>query len=90
MAKIKTCVITCSSDGELDVRKLLVWGQIGRINSLPENRHEANRRILGCQKEYRCEICDAEIHKIVIERTKITKLQLVAYGDIQKSGEVIK
>lgn len=72
MAKIKAYVISCSSDGDVDVRRLFVWGD-GDARSLPMRRAEAERRIIICRKNMQCHVCDAEIHEICIKRTLSTK-----------------
>lgn len=74
-AKIHCYVISCSSDSMLDTRKLFIWGEMGMARWLPETMAEAKKRILQCQKESKCESCDAEIHRVVIERTEKTKRQ---------------
>lgn len=73
MAQIKCFAISCSSDAEVDARKLYVWGAIKFARWLPESVGEAKKRIKRCQQEHKCVPCDAEIHKIVIERTEKTK-----------------
>lgn len=78
MAKIKCYAISCSSDAEIDTRKLYVWGGMKYAQWLPEGVGEAKKRISQCRKENKCEICDAEIHEIIIERTQKTKKQIVA------------
>jgi hypothetical protein len=76
MSKIKCFAISCSSDAEIDVRKLYVWGGIRSARWLPETRSEAKKRIEVCRKEHGCEVCDAQIHAVTIARTKKTKRQL--------------
>ena len=76
MPIIKIYVISCSCDVELDVRKLYVWGGLKSARFLPDNRAEAKRRVKKCQVENKCQICDAEIHEIRLERTKKTLKQL--------------
>lgn len=73
MAKIKCYVISCSSDADLDARKLYVWGGIKHAQWLPETIGEAKKRIVQCKKDNRCYFCDAEIHEIIINRTKETQ-----------------
>ena len=85
MAKIKAYVISCSSDGEMDSRKLFVWGEMGAARWLPETESEANKRILICQKETKCKICDAEVHEIELKRTTETKMILFARQKIEKT-----
>jgi len=75
MAKIKCFVISCSSDAELDARKLYVWGGYKHIRWLPETAGEAKKQIIECKKEYKCEICDAQIHPLELERTRLTNKQ---------------
>ena len=72
MAKIKAYVISCSSDGDVDVDQLFIWGEIGQYRSLSETRHDAKKRMLICRKQMKCNVCDAEIHEIEIERTART------------------
>jgi len=76
MAKIKFYVISCSAMGDMDVRKLYVWGEWHHNTWLPKTEHEARKRIKLCRKKYCCEACDAEVHKVVVERTKKTSKQL--------------
>ena len=76
MAKLSTFVISCSADGRVDTRKLFIWGQIGNLNWLPETQSEAKKRIIMCQKQNNCSVCDCEIHQVMLERTKKTYLQL--------------
>ena len=71
----KRFAISCSSDAELDARRLFVWGGIRHTRWLPESLVEARRRILECRKEYKCERCDAEVHGISIDRTRTTNKQ---------------
>ncbi len=72
IALIKRCVISCSSDAWIDARGLYVWGSTKHVRFLPNDVREAKKRIAECQAEYQCVFCDAEIHKIVIKRTKET------------------
>lgn len=72
MPKIICYAISCSAEGMMDVRKLYVWGEWGNSKSLPLTRSEANKRIKACQKRHKCLFCDAEVHKITVERTKKT------------------
>ena len=72
MAKIKFYVISCSAMGDIDVRKLYVWGEWHHKTWLPLTEHEARKRIKLCRKKHSCETCDAEVHKVVIERKKKT------------------
>ena len=72
---IKRFAISCSSDADLDARRLFVWGAIRRTRWLPESRMEARRRILECQQQYQCERCDAEVHCVSIDRRKATNKQ---------------
>jgi len=72
ISKIITYVVSCSSELELDARRLYVWGGIKAARYNPENRREMERRIEICQAENKCQICDAEIHKITLKRTKKT------------------
>ena len=76
MPKIKCYAISCSADVEVDIRKLYVWGG-GGISAkwLPETKGEIKKRLNQCRRELKCDACDAEIHEIVIERTKKTKKQ---------------
>ena len=76
MAKIKCYAISCSSDSEADVRQLYVWGAIGSVTWLPSNLQEARKRIKKCQRKEKCDRCDFQIHRIEINRTKLTKRQL--------------
>jgi len=62
MAKINCYVITCSSDNEMDIRSLYVWGEWGSARWLPTTKTA-------------CEFCDAQIHKIYIERNRNTYMQ---------------
>jgi len=75
MSKIKTYVISCSSDVELDARGLYVWGGIKKARFLPESIKDAKRRVLKCRIETGCQSCDAEIHEVILERTKKTLKQ---------------
>jgi hypothetical protein len=75
MSLIKTYAISCSSDVELDVRKLYVWGGLKSARFLPDSLAEAKRRVKKCQAENKCQNCDAEIHEIKLERTKKTLKQ---------------
>ena len=76
MARIKCFAISCSSDADLDARRLYVWGELKHAHWLPETKMEAKRRIKQCKKENKCSLCDAEIHEIEIQRNKDTKLKL--------------
>ena len=75
MAKIKCYVISCSSDAELDARRLFVWGGYERVRWCAETKKEAEKQILACQKEYKCLNCDPEIHLLELERTAETNKQ---------------
>ena len=77
MAKIKCYVISCSSDVNLDTRKLYISGGTGHAHWLPETVGEAKKRILQCKKINPCNFCDAEIHEVIINRTKETTRQLL-------------
>ncbi|MFX1537685.1 MAG: hypothetical protein ACFFDI_26105 [Promethearchaeota archaeon] len=79
MAKISAYLISCSSDAGLDTRKLYIWGQIGKISWLPESYAEAKKRVMMCQEQNKCAVCDYEIHKVTRDRTKRTYLQLSRY-----------
>ncbi len=75
MSKIKVYAVSCSADVELDARKLYVWGDTKSARFLPDSRREANYRIKKCQVENQCRTCDAEVHEIVLRRTKKTLKQ---------------
>jgi len=75
MAKINAIIISCSSDAELDARRLFLWGAGKYAKWLPDSIHEAKKRIIQCRIEHKCACCDAEIHKVEIERTKLTNKQ---------------
>lgn len=75
MAKVICYPITCSSDAETDIRRLYVWGEWESAKWLPTSREEAKRRIAMCKEKNKCQHCDAQIHKVVIERTKKTLMQ---------------
>lgn len=75
MSKIKCFADSCSSDGEVDVIKLYVWGSMRSARWLSEIRHETKKRIAACWKEYDCDVCDAQIHALAITRTRKTKRQ---------------
>lgn len=75
MPKVKCHAISCSSDVEMDTRKLYVWGEWKTVRWLPETVGEAKKRIKKCQEENQCDVCDFEIHEIIIERTEKTKKQ---------------
>jgi len=78
MAKIKCYMVSCSSDAEMDARKLYVWGGYERIRWCAETRRETQKQVLACQREYECVNCDAEIHMIELERTVETNKQKLA------------
>jgi len=82
MAKINCYVITCSSDNEMDIRSLYVWGEWGSARWLPTTKKEAQRRVEECRKKTACEFCDAQIHKIYIERNRNTYMQEMLNKDI--------
>ena len=82
MAKIKAYVISCSGDAiDLDIRNLFVWGGYGYATWLPKIKVEIMKRLEMCRRENKCAFCDAEIHKIIIERTKLT------FKNIESQGE---
>jgi len=72
MPKIVCYAISCSAMSDIDIRKLYVWGEWHHKTWLPLTEHEARKRIKLCKKKHGCETCDAEVHKVVIERTKKT------------------
>ena len=74
-SKIKVYAISCSSDGEVNVRNLFVWGQFGNRSWLPTTQTEAKKRVIMCQKENHCDYCDYQIHEIEIDRTVPTLSQ---------------
>lgn len=75
MTKIKAFAISCSSDGEVHASRLFIWGQLGSKSWLPTTKSEAKKRVVMCQHENKCKMCDYEIHPIEIERTAQTHLQ---------------
>jgi len=75
MSKIQCFAISCSSDGEVHIARLFVWGQLGHRSWLPTTKSEAKKRVIMCQKENGCKMCDYEIHPITLERTAKTLLQ---------------
>ena len=75
MTKIKCFAISCSSDGEVNAARLFIWGQLGSRSWLPTTISEAKKRVIMCQHENKCKMCDYEIHLIAIERTAQTLLQ---------------
>lgn len=68
-------LVSCSSDGEWRLGQLYVWGEIAGTRWLASTAKEARMRIDACRKKMGCRMCDAEIHRAVIERTKPTLLQ---------------
>lgn len=76
MAKVKTqfFVISCSSDGDVNLRFLYVHGE-RKYHSLPTTHSEARKRLLNCQEKMGCNDCDAEIHQCSIAREKKTLKQ---------------
>ena len=77
MAKIKRYIISCSSEAELNVPRLFVWGGQKHARWCAESKHEAERHICECRKEFKCHFCDAEIHPFILERkTKTNKQKL--------------
>lgn len=42
---------------------------------LMSHKAEAKRRVKKCQVENKCQTCDAEIHEVILERTKKTLKQ---------------
>lgn len=75
MSRIFCHVISCSSDTSLNVSKLLVWGEGKHAGFLPQTSAEIKERLADCQKKTGCEHCDAEIHKLEINRTEKTYKQ---------------
>jgi len=75
MAKISAIIISCSSDADLDSRRLFLWGAGKYAKWLPDSMSEAKKRVIQCKRECGCDYCDAEIHKIELDRTKLTKKQ---------------
>jgi len=75
--KIKFYVISCSSDKIFEQpASLYVWGETEHARWFPDTLREAKRRIDQCQEKYNCSCCDAEIHEVLITRTKDTKKQI--------------
>jgi hypothetical protein len=73
MACLRFYVISCSSDSvRLDARSLYVWGEMGAAKWLPDSEREAKRRISQCKIHTRCKDCDAEIHRVAIQRRSPT------------------
>ena len=71
MAKLHCVVVSCSADNnEIDIRNLYIWGELDSAHWLPDTKREAIRRVGKCRKKNQCKFCDAEIHKIQIERIK--------------------
>jgi hypothetical protein len=69
VACLKFYVISCSSDNiKLDARNLYVWGEMGAARWFPGSLREATRRICECRKKTGCKSCDAEIHRVCIQR----------------------
>jgi len=82
MAKLKAYVISCSGDAiDLDARNLFVWGSFGRATWLPGTKAEMKKRLEMCRRENQCANCDAEIHEVVIERTKLILRQIEIRGE---------
>ena len=78
MAKVKCFAISCSSDVDLDTRKLYIWGGSKAACWLPETVGEAKKGIFQCQKENKCKFCDAQIHEIIIVRSEKTLRQILS------------
>jgi len=76
MPKIICYAVSCSAMGDIDIRKLYVWGEWRHNTWLPKTEREARERIKLCKEKHYCEYCDAEIHKITIERTEKTFKQI--------------
>ena len=68
-------VISCSSDAERPFESLYVWGEFGEARWLASTAKEAQMRIDACRKKMGCRTCDAETHRVTIERTTMTLLQ---------------
>lgn len=75
MSTLKRYAVSCSSDGEVNVQALYVWGQFGTKTCLPITKREAEKMILVCLGENKCGHCDAQVHLIEVKRTKETLLQ---------------
>lgn len=75
MSTLKRYTISCSSDGEVNVQALYVWGQFGVKTWLPITKREAEKMILMCLGENKCSHCDAQVHLVEIKRTRETLLQ---------------
>ncbi len=76
MAKIKFYVITCSSDTECNERELYIHaGEPGNAHWLPQTARELKARLFACRSKHGCQNCDAEVHELCAERTKITLKQ---------------
>ena len=80
MPKIICYPISCSSDEEVDIRRLFVWGELGSARWLPITKEEAKRRMLKCREREKCNHCDAQIHRVEISRTKMTNMQRLRKG----------
>jgi len=91
LTKNKAYCITCSADSiDLDARSLFVWGGYNRATWLPKTMAEMRKRLEMCRRENKCNNCDAEIHEIVIERTKLTLRQMEHWGKSAKEKEEYK
>jgi hypothetical protein len=67
MPTIRFFIISCSSDGLPE--PLFIWGE-GADHSMPTTREEAEVRVMRCRETIGCKICDAEIHRINLVRSR--------------------
>lgn len=74
MAFLNFYVISCSSDcPDVDARSLYVWGEWEGARWFPDTVKEARKRIRVCREKYKCRLCDAQVHKVKIERKEEVK-----------------
>jgi hypothetical protein len=69
MPSIKFFIFSCSQDVHCP-EPLIVWGSLYLSQAMPDTREEAENRILECRQLTGCKNCDAEIHRIYLNRSR--------------------
>ena len=75
IGSIGAYIISCSSDAEKPLGQLDVWGELDTARWFPSTAKEARMRVEACRKKMKCRECDAEIHRVIVERTRPTLLR---------------
>ncbi len=79
--KVRRYVISCSSDVPLNQSELYVFGDL-KTGEYSKQVNGSKQIICQCRRKNQCLECDAEVHEILIERSKQTLKQFLSHGKL--------